>query len=83
MAMGKQESHVRDELLAASDEVIDDAVAHADTAALRGLLYQVEPTDAATFGAVCAILLLIALSASALPAWRAGRMSPLLALKSE
>ncbi len=50
---------------------------------LRGLLYQVEPTDAATFGAVGAILLLIAFGASALPAWRAGRMSPLLALKSE
>jgi len=50
---------------------------------LRGLLYQVEPTDATTFSAVGAILLLIALSASALPAWRAGRMSPLLALKSE
>jgi putative ABC transport system permease protein len=42
---------------------------------------QVEPTDATTFSAVGAILLLIALSASALPAWRAGRMSPLLALK--
>ena len=31
----------------------------------RGLLYQVEPTDAATFGATGVILLLIALSASA------------------
>jgi putative ABC transport system permease protein len=50
---------------------------------LRGLLYQIEPTDATTFAAVAAILLLIALTASALPAWRAGRMSPLVALKSE
>ena len=50
---------------------------------LRGLLYQVEPTDAATFGATGAILLLISLSASAVPAWRAGRLSPLVALKSE
>ena len=50
---------------------------------LRGLLYQVEPTDTATFGATGAILLLIALSASAVPAWRAGRLSPLVALKSE
>jgi len=40
MAMGTQESHVREELLAASDEVIEDAVVHADLKALRGLLYQ-------------------------------------------
>jgi 4-hydroxyacetophenone monooxygenase len=31
---------VREELLAASDEVIDDAVVHADLRAMRGLLYQ-------------------------------------------
>jgi 4-hydroxyacetophenone monooxygenase len=40
MAMARVESHVREELLAASDEVIEDAVAHADLQALRGLLYQ-------------------------------------------
>ena len=40
MAMGRLESHVREELLAASDEVIEDAVAHADPLVLRGLLYQ-------------------------------------------
>jgi 4-hydroxyacetophenone monooxygenase len=40
MAMGRSESHVREELLAASDEVIEDAVVHADLAALRGLVYQ-------------------------------------------
>jgi hypothetical protein len=39
MAMGRSESHVREELLAASDEVIEDAVVHADLRALRGLLY--------------------------------------------
>jgi 4-hydroxyacetophenone monooxygenase len=45
MAMGKHESHVREELLAASDEVIEDAVDHADISALRGLLYQLTGDD--------------------------------------
>jgi 4-hydroxyacetophenone monooxygenase len=45
MAMGRSESHVREELLAASDEVIEDAVLHADLAALRGLLYQLTGDD--------------------------------------
>jgi 4-hydroxyacetophenone monooxygenase len=40
MAMARLESHVREDLLAASDEVIEDAVAFADTMVLRGLLYQ-------------------------------------------
>jgi 4-hydroxyacetophenone monooxygenase len=40
MAMARSESHVREELLTASDAVIEDAVAHADLLALRGLLYQ-------------------------------------------
>jgi 4-hydroxyacetophenone monooxygenase len=34
------ETHVREGLLAASDEVIEDAVTHADPMVLRGLLYQ-------------------------------------------
>ena len=45
MAMGRSESHVREELLAASDEVIEDAVVHADLKALRGLLYQLTGDD--------------------------------------
>ena len=40
MAMARLESHTREELLAASDEVIEDAVLHADPSVLRGLLYQ-------------------------------------------
>jgi len=45
MAMGRSESHVREELLAASDEVIEDAIVHADLTALRGLLYQLAGDD--------------------------------------
>ena len=40
MAMARLESHVREDLLAASDEVIEDAVTFADSMVLRGLLYQ-------------------------------------------
>lgn len=40
MAMARLESHVREGLLAASDEVIEDAVTFADPMVLRGLLYQ-------------------------------------------
>ena len=35
MAMGRSESHVREELLAASDEVIEDAVVHGRTVSLK------------------------------------------------
>ena len=45
MAMGRSESHVREELLAASDAVIEDAIAHADPMVLRGLLYQLTGDD--------------------------------------
>jgi 4-hydroxyacetophenone monooxygenase len=46
MAMGRIETHVREELLAASDEVIEDAVTHADPLVLRGLLYQLTGDEA-------------------------------------
>src|SRR5687768_5619583 len=40
MAMARLESHVREDLLLASDAVIEDAVTYADAMVLRGLLYQ-------------------------------------------
>ncbi|MCB0996301.1 MAG: hypothetical protein KDB21_14485, partial [Acidimicrobiales bacterium] len=40
MAISLSKSQVRAELLKASDDVIEDAVLHADALALRGLLYQ-------------------------------------------
>jgi predicted permease len=50
---------------------------------LRGLLHGVTPADPATFAAVSLGLLAIAGLASALPAWRASRVDPVVALKSE
>ncbi|HJS57611.1 MAG TPA: FtsX-like permease family protein [Vicinamibacteria bacterium] len=51
--------------------------------ALRGLLYGVRATDPFTYGAVIVVLIAVALAASFLPAWRAARLDPLVALRRE
>jgi putative ABC transport system permease protein len=51
--------------------------------ALRGLLYGVGATDPLTYGAVVVVLVIVALAASFLPAWRAARLDPLAALRRE
>jgi predicted lysophospholipase L1 biosynthesis ABC-type transport system permease subunit len=59
------------------------AGALAATRALSSMLYGVRPTDATTFAAVSAVLTLVALLASYLPARRAMRVDPLIALRHE
>jgi putative ABC transport system permease protein len=58
-------------------------LAFAITRVLRGLLHGVTPADPATFAAVAALLTIVAAAASAIPAWRASRVDPILALRSE
>jgi len=53
------------------------------TRLLRGLLHGVTPADPATFAVVTLGLMAVAGLASALPAWRASRVDPVVALKSE
>jgi putative ABC transport system permease protein len=53
------------------------------TRLLRGMLYEVSATDPATLAAVSALLILVALFASWLPARRATRVDPLIAIRAE
>jgi predicted permease len=55
----------------------------AATRVLRSLLYEVQPTDPATFAVLALLTGLVALAGTAAPAWRAARVDPLIALKSE
>ena len=48
-----------------------------------GMLYETEPLDVAVFATVAAILLLVAAMACILPAWRASRLDPIQALRTE
>ena len=50
---------------------------------MQSLLYQVQPGDLGTFVIVPLVLIVVALLATALPAYRAMRVSPLVALRSE
>ena len=53
------------------------------TGAMRTMLVGVEPTDPATFAVMAAGFLLIAIVACGLPAWRASRLDPMVALRDE
>jgi putative ABC transport system permease protein len=53
------------------------------TRVMAGLLYEVRPTDTATFAASVLVLAAIAVAASLVPAWRATRVDPLIALRTE
>ena len=55
----------------------------ASTRALRSLLYSVSPTDPLTLGLVMMLLLFVALLAAYLPARRAQRVDPIVALRAE
>jgi ABC-type antimicrobial peptide transport system permease subunit len=50
---------------------------------LRSMLYETQPLDPAVFAAVAAILLLVATLACTVPAWRASRLDPMQALRTE
>jgi ABC-type antimicrobial peptide transport system permease subunit len=89
MALGAKRSQVlrmilKDGLVLASvGVVIGLAGAFALTRLISSLLFEVKPTDAQTFATVSVLLILVALLACLLPARRAIRVDPLVALRYE
>jgi putative ABC transport system permease protein len=89
MALGAQPRQVlamviaRGAALALGGIVIGAIAALLATRVLTGLLFNVNPTDPATFTAVAALLAVIALAACYVPARRATRVDPMIALRYE
>ncbi len=69
--------------MASIGAVVGLATALALTRLMRGILYGVSPLDAWTFAAVTALLVAVALGATLVPARRATRVDPLIALRSD
>ena len=69
--------------LAAIGIVAGLAGAFALTRLIQGLLYEIRPNDPITFVAVTAVVLLVSALASFLPAWRATRVPPTIALRAQ
>jgi len=53
------------------------------TRAMAGLLYDIRPTDTTTFAGSAVLLAAVAVAASLVPAWRATRVDPVVALRAE
>jgi putative ABC transport system permease protein len=89
MALGAQVSDVlklvlrQGMMLAIAGEVIGLVGAFALTRLMRGLLFGVTPNDAMTFVVVAGVLAVVALLACYIPARRATKVDPLIALRYE
>ena len=89
VALGAQPSDVfrfvvrQGALLATAGVAIGLGASWLLTPVLRGWLYEIEPGDPLTFVAVAAILIAIALLATAIPARRATKVDPVLAMRAE
>jgi putative ABC transport system permease protein len=89
MALGAEARHVLGLMIrqGLTTTAIGAAIGVAGAIALsrwiQDLLFGVTPTDPATFAAVVATLMAVALVACYVPAWRATRVDPTMALRSE
>ncbi|HEV8409449.1 MAG TPA: ABC transporter permease [Gemmatimonadaceae bacterium] len=69
--------------MVATGIVVGVAIAVGATRWVSALLYGVKPTDVPTFALAGAALAIVAIGASAIPAWRAARLDPMEALREE
>jgi len=53
------------------------------TRVMASLLFGTSTTDAVTFAVVPALLIIVALASTAIPAWRATSVDPMVALREE
>jgi putative ABC transport system permease protein len=89
IALGASVGHVRAEVLRGAGIVVGVgaivglAVALATSRALSALLFQVSPSDPASLGGACLVLLLVGGLAAYVPARRATRIDPVQALRAE
>jgi putative ABC transport system permease protein len=63
--------------------VVGGVVAMAAGPAVRGMLFQTSPWEPANLATAIAVLLLVTVAAALWPAWRAGRVDPLVALRTD
>jgi putative ABC transport system permease protein len=89
MALGQGAHSVRNEVLieglrmAAVSAAVGIAAAVLLTRSVSALLYGVNAADPATFGSMAALLILVALAGCYVPARRATRVNPIVALKTD
>jgi putative ABC transport system permease protein len=89
MALGAQTRDVLAQVLGRSGMMVLPGLALGVACALAGsraierLLFDVAPADLSSIAMATATLAIVALGASALPAWRAARVSPVQALRGE
>lgn len=89
IALGARKSHVLRWVMAEGAQmavvgvVIGVVAAFGLTRLMAGLLYGVSAVDPLTFAAVAGVLLVVALVACYIPAWRAMRVDPIVVLRHE
>lgn len=89
IAMGAKREHVLRLMLldglrpAALGLAIGLAVSAAATRVMESVLYGTKPLDPTVFSSVAAMLLMVAALACMVPAWRASRLEPMQALRTE
>jgi predicted permease len=63
--------------------LLGTAVSSVLTQALKGLLFGITPADPVTFGAMLVVLTAVAIGAGSIPARRAARIDPMIALRAD